>query len=353
MAELISGTEGKFHWWRGVVEDREDPKKLGRLRVRIYGEDTDSLTDDGIRGIPTESLLWAEVIQPIDSAAMSGIGSTPVGILPGSRVFGFYWDGDMGQLPVVVGSIAGIPTQKADPKVGFNDPSGMYPLQDHLDESDLNRLARHEKIDETIVKNKQDSQLKNISSRSHEFSEPDDPYNAKYPYNKVIETEGGHVIEIDSTPDNERIHVYHKSGTFSEISQDGTEVNKTVSDRYDLTLGNNEVYVKGHTNVVVDGYADVKIGSDAQVKVDGSTTLESSGHVSVICPTATLRETDAEPAILGDTFYRFMQKLIQIFNEHKHIGNVGFETSNPVVLDFEQLWEECRSSTVKVGGPKQ
>lgn len=351
MSELISGSGGNFYWWRGVVEDRDDPDKLGRLRVRIYGEDTESLADDGIRGIPTSSLLWAEVIQPINSAAMSGIGISPTGILPGTHVFGFYWDGDMGQLPVVMGTIAGIPTTKADTTVGFNDPSGTYPLEDHLNESDVSRLARNENIDKTIVQTKKDSQITDVESRSHSFSEPDNPYNATYPYNQVIQTEGGHVIEIDNTTDNERIHIYHKSGTFHEISNDGTEVNKVVGDKYDFTLGNNEVDIKGHCNVVIGDYADVSIGSNAEVKVDGTTTIESSGHVSVICPTATIRETDAEPAVLGDTFYEYMNKLMDIFNNHTHIGNLGFETSNPEVLDFEQTWEECRSSTVKLGGP--
>ena len=33
----------KFNWWFGVVEDRNDPLKLGRVRVRCYGWHTDDL----------------------------------------------------------------------------------------------------------------------------------------------------------------------------------------------------------------------------------------------------------------------------------------------------------------------
>ena len=32
---------GEFVWWQGVVEDRDDPLKLGRCRVRIVGYHTD------------------------------------------------------------------------------------------------------------------------------------------------------------------------------------------------------------------------------------------------------------------------------------------------------------------------
>ena len=33
---------GDFVWWQGVVEDRNDPLKLGRCRVRILGYHTDN-----------------------------------------------------------------------------------------------------------------------------------------------------------------------------------------------------------------------------------------------------------------------------------------------------------------------
>ena len=36
-------------------------------------------------------------------------------------------------------------------------------------------------------------------------------------FNKVFETESGHVQEFDDTPGQERIHTYHRSGTFHEV----------------------------------------------------------------------------------------------------------------------------------------
>ena len=48
-----------------------------------------------------------------------------------------------------------------------------------------------------------------------------------YPFNHVIETESGHYVEIDDTKDNERIHVYHKTGTFLEIDPLGNIILKT------------------------------------------------------------------------------------------------------------------------------
>lgn len=90
-----------FNWWIGVVEDRMDPEKMGRCRVRIFGYHTDSKTI-----LPTKDLPWATPIQPITSAAISGIGSSPLGPLEGTWVIGFFLDGEDMQQPAIFGTIA-------------------------------------------------------------------------------------------------------------------------------------------------------------------------------------------------------------------------------------------------------
>ena len=90
-----------FNWWIGVVEDRMDPEKQGRCRVRIFGYHTDSK-----ELLPTKDLPWAIPIQPITSAAISGIGSSPLGPVEGSWVIGFFLDGEDCQQPAIFGTIA-------------------------------------------------------------------------------------------------------------------------------------------------------------------------------------------------------------------------------------------------------
>ena len=86
-----------FVWWTGVVEDRDDPMKLGSVRVRIIGIHSD---DKSL--VPTKSLPWAQVIQPT-----TGAGTTS-GPREGDWVFGFFQDGDYAQIPVVLGVFPGI-----------------------------------------------------------------------------------------------------------------------------------------------------------------------------------------------------------------------------------------------------
>lgn len=89
-----------FNWWIGVIEDRMDPEKAGRVRVRIYGYHADSKVI-----LPTEDLPWAIPIMPITSAATSGIGQAPLGLVTGSWVIGFFLDGEDMQQPAIFGTI--------------------------------------------------------------------------------------------------------------------------------------------------------------------------------------------------------------------------------------------------------
>jgi len=109
-----------FVWFYGVVEDRHDPLYLGRVRVRCIGWHTDDKTSGS--GIPTDDLPWADVINPITSASMSGIGRSPTGMVPGTHVFGFFRDGNEAQEPVVLGTLGGVPERLSNPNVGFFDP---------------------------------------------------------------------------------------------------------------------------------------------------------------------------------------------------------------------------------------
>ena len=100
---LMHGNKN-FIWWVGVVEDRNDPEKLGRCKVRIFGYHTENLAI-----LPTDDLPWAIPLQPMTSAANSGIGSTPLGPLEGTWVAGWFLDGEEKQQPIMMGTVGGKP----------------------------------------------------------------------------------------------------------------------------------------------------------------------------------------------------------------------------------------------------
>ena len=284
------GTE--FIWWFGVVEDRNDPLQLGRVRVRCYGYHTDDKN-----AIPKEDLPWAQPIQGITSAAMGNIGQSPTGLVEGSWVVGFFMDGFAKQKPVIIGSLAGIPTQEVIKEKGFNDPSGTYPSR--LNEPDVNRLARGNEtisgteFDHAVLKQKDslttsDIPIANVTDKWNERKTTDltsiygsNPrYNTTYPKNHVYESESGHIKEYDDTPNSERIHEYHKQGTFQEVDADGTKSVRVVANNYVIIAGSDFVNIKGNVNLTIDSHCNTYIKKDWNIQVDGNVTEHIKGTLT-------------------------------------------------------------------------
>lgn len=96
------GKDG-FAWFYGVVEDRNDPLQLGRVKVRVYGYHHELK-----EVMPTESLPWATPIQPVTSANNSGIGFSSNGLVEGTWVVGFWADVNNYQIPLIIGGISGL-----------------------------------------------------------------------------------------------------------------------------------------------------------------------------------------------------------------------------------------------------
>ena len=260
MQKNFMGRNG-FTWFVGVVEDRNDPKFLGRVRVRCLGLHTENLEK-----LPTADLPWAHPMNPITSATISGVGQTPLGPVEGTWVVGFFSDGAEAQTPILMGTLPGVPSYlSADnmdgdrQTIGFLDPLGNYPK--YKDETDVNRLAVNAEdnphptltlrkadrdlavgvanVDQTEVV---DDQLAADDGKS--WDEPETSYNAKYPHNHVLETEGGHLREYDDTVGAKRIHERHASGTGYEIDNDGTKITRVKKDNYCITTGDDYVHIQ-------------------------------------------------------------------------------------------------------------
>ena len=308
-----------FIWFTGVVEDRNDPLFLNRVRVRVHGAHSYDK-----QNIATTDLPWSEVMMPTTSPSLSGLGTTTHGLVEGSTVMGFYRDYLNMQDPVIIGSFVGIPQEyyRIDEQIddkgnrkfqqiarttteGFNDPrldsessyegtpdgknpkhinrnygltlgldksprrSGetkgeIYPKASYLGTSDVNVLARNYDdktypIIETVE-----------GEPKRDYVEP------VYPFNHVHETESGHVLELDDTPDKERIHLFHRTGSRYEIDKDGNRVEKIIKDAYTVVLGNDTVTVTGNVAVNVTG--------NTVINTTGTTTVNSTGDTDVTTP---------------------------------------------------------------------
>ena len=275
------GKDG-FQWFVGVVEDRNDPKTLGRVRVRCLGYHTEDLIK-----LPTSDLPWAHPMNPITSATVSGLGQTPLGVVEGTWVVGFFTDGPTAQQPVIMGTLPGVPSTlpTKDAVIGFQDYiHGNYPK---YAETDMNRLAVNEKTDDeesnphsTLTQRREtrdlavgtamiDGVVDGVApfdpdldeSNGGKWDQPEIPYNATYPRNHVFESESGHLREIDDTIDNERIHERHASGTGYEIDSKGTKVTTIVNDNYDIISNDDYCHIQGNSRHTIDKGLRIRVNS--------------------------------------------------------------------------------------------
>lgn len=161
--------------------------------------------------------------------------------------------------------------------VGFCDPNMKYPLRQYIGEPDTNRLARGN-IAGTIVEFKDDKKLMGVKTGGNKtWDQPAIPYNAQYPFNKVTETESGHIMEFDDTPENERIHLYHRKGSYLEIDANGTQVNRIIGDGYHIIERNGYIYIEGTANVTINGSCNLLINADANIDITGDTNINMGG----------------------------------------------------------------------------
>ena len=324
------GQDG-FHWFVGVVEDRNDPSTLGRVRVRCLGFHSPDITK-----LPTVELPWAHVMHPVTDPSMHGMGNTPSFLVEGSWVVGFFRDPEKQQL-IIMGSLPGTPDEEANPEVGFNDPKGKNAKQDvykgdpnygpypvdgedytmtsghEIGEPDTNRLAQGQTSEthNSLINRRKNRlvsipiatqpYLKAVSDEAIQetreyFHEPEpkgilvdaEPYiSGQYPFNHVFESESGHIREIDDSPGAERLFTQHKSGTFEEIHTDGTKGVKVIGDNYEIIAGTSNVYI-GATegdpdnedltvstdvlNITINGNVREYIKGDYHLEVDGNYT---------------------------------------------------------------------------------
>ena len=290
------GRDG-FQWFVGVVEDRQDPKKLGRVRVRCLGYHSENISD-----LPTSSLPWAHPMNPITSATVSGVGQTPLGAVEGTWVIGFLQDGAEAQQPIIMGTLPGVPSSLPTKGAGKGFQDRLNANYPKYTETDVNRLAVNDennphpsltirKADRTTNIGRADFNPIDVgranapAARSlpgddgTNFNEPETTYKTQYPYNHVRETEAGHIVEFDDTPNSERIHERHSTGTGYEINEFGDKVQRVKRDNYEIITNDHFAHIKGTHNTTVDG--GVRVFVNAQAKTSNNYTIQVGTNANV------------------------------------------------------------------------
>ena len=144
--------------------------------------------------------------------------------------FCYFRDGESYQ-PVILGTLRQS-FEYSSRYIFFYDGDNIYPK--YIDEPDTNRLASSITDKPHLVNLiRQDTEIKNVATADFDaqtaadgssiagsdtttFNQPSISYASVYPYNKVTETESGHLLEFDDTPGAKRIHLRHATGNSIE-----------------------------------------------------------------------------------------------------------------------------------------
>lgn len=269
-------------FYLGIVEDNS--QKQG-LKVRIFHKHT---FDKSI--LPTEDLPFSKLLT--SESNIDGI-SYFRSIENGTTVVCGFLDKDE-QYPIVFGSIEKNLDELPNFNIGFSDINQNYPTTTYLNELMNSRLARNEKISQTIVQTKINERETNITCNEQTFSEPENQYNTTYPNNRVLQTRK-HIIEIDDTDGSERVHIYHNSGTFNEINPDGSNIEKIKGEKF--------LSVENDLNIIVHGNANIKSNGDINLNADNINLNGTSDNL-----------------VSWDDLNTIYTSLVGLFNEHVHPG---------------------------------
>jgi len=316
----FAGKNG-FIWWTGIVENRNDPLKLGQCQVRCVGWDADNKMH-----LPTKDLPWAKPLLPVN-------GTEVYAPKEGDMVIGFFIDGENAQERVMMGILPNIPLKAANPQQAFADPRTAAELASApktpkektyntdgtgieiverdqaesypkiLDEPSTSRIARNDaaSITKTFIQERKDNLVTGVETVNDTWDEPETLYNTVYPYNNVVETESGHLLEFDDTPEAERIHLAHRNGSFQEWFPNGDKVEKVTKDNYQIVMGDDKVYIMGKCQVTIQGDAELYVQGNFDMNVDGTCNIRSTGNMKLNAPLIDLNDGTNGAARIGDT----------------------------------------------------
>jgi hypothetical protein len=396
--------------YRGVVEDNADPKLLSRVKVRIFGIHTEvnENAEEEFAFVKTLDLPWSETIGNTGFGLVGGVGLSSV-LRQGTWVWVVLENDDVNK-PLIIGTVIGISSEDSVEKyssgLGFTDPEQIYPFTTRSLETDINRLARNEKLDEpyydevcpilgldTTIHQKINDTVDvveindSVSGADVTQTEPNSTSElAIYPDSQVIETQSGHVIEIDDTTGNERIRVAHRTGSYIEIKPDGTFVQKSVNEDSEshyihMSSVNEHIkksvkrHIEENVEEIINGYVKRNIKNNVDEHTEGGINdtvdmdhfkniagyfkIQADGNLEIIndvkitgnlevTAQVTAGDNISSKGEVADSFGN-LSSLRDAYDIHYHIGNMGAPTATPTTTDPKVRWGDYAWTNTPLG----
>lgn len=245
-------------FYRGVVIDNDDEYRRGRVQVRI----------DGLHnGYQDSNIKWAEVIQPTFMGILGGTGACSV-LQIGTAVW-IKFDKDFDH-PIVVGVLVG----------GTEEHNELYDTPLPIE----NRKGADWGT-EAIPKNCDFRYGRLLKARNHINT----VHKGKYLTTTTLETPGGHLIELDDSPNTPAIRITHSSGLSQiTLNEDGSiciighTVNVTAAQNMAFeSIGDISINAKKNIHMKSGNMTSIKAGSDVMVETDMSLLVNTDKNFHI------------------------------------------------------------------------
>jgi len=236
---------------------------------------------------------------------------------------------------------------------GFTDPNANYPTKEYAGISETNKLAQGD-VRGTVVQEKNNNRMLGAKLPGGEaWDEPESAFRGAYPYNKVTQTESGHIIEMDDTPGSERIHIYHKSGTYVEIDANGSMVKRTKGSSYEIIDRNGKISIAGRADISVNGACNIFVGNDANIEVEGDVNLTCHNDITAMAGgTLNLSATEEVNITSNKVNIQAYQDMnlksnvdLRLFSEEMH-----FKANIDMYASATTLYQNTETSYHQTGG---
>ena len=163
------------------------------------------------------------------------------------------------------------------------------------------------------MENRKAGQMEIPTASGANWNEPKVPWQAIYPYNHVHQTESGHIIEMDDTPNWERLHWYHRTGTFTEIHPTGIKVDKIINNYYNIILGSRYTHIESNDFTTIDGSQENYVVSNRVDKIGGDYSISvGKGRFNVTNTTGDINLESANMKLLATETFTIDANVVNI-----------------------------------------
>jgi hypothetical protein len=146
-----------------------------------------------------------------------------------------------------------------------------------------------------------------------------------YGYNHTMESPRGHMIEMDDTPDRERVRITHQNGTYIEMRANGNGEWKIQKDGYLVTLGDYNVSIgtddgnnAQNLNLTVYGDVNMRVTGDKIETIEGNYEQHIKGNYTQVV------EKTSRMTVIGD---------LDIAAGHDQLGSISMTAGDVVMVN--------------------